>query len=128
MDIDHCIVANDKVLHRGSVPGLDSALARWTRGGPMLREGVGFLIFAVLDAIVESYAPFISGIEDEIDETELAVLTRADEAGVMSLLRLRRDISALRYLGPTQQCNVRSMSRYSGRRRLLHTPHVFGEA
>ena len=62
----------------------------------MLREGVGFLIYAVLDAIIDSYAPFISGIEDEIDETELAVLTRADDAGVMSLLRLRRDIAALR--------------------------------
>jgi magnesium transporter len=83
-------------IHRGGVPGLEAGLARWTRGGPMLREGVGFLIFAVLDAIIDSYAPFISGIEDEIDETELAVLTRADDAGVMSLLRLKRDISALR--------------------------------
>ena len=62
----------------------------------MSREGVGFLIYAVLDAIIDSYAPSISGIEDEVGEIELAMLTRADNAGVMSLLRLRRDIAALR--------------------------------
>lgn len=85
-------------IHRGGVPGLESALGRWMRGGTMLSEGIGFLIFAVLDAIIDSYSPFISGIEDEIGETELAVLSRSDASGVMSLLRLRREISALRHV------------------------------
>ena len=40
-------------------PALEAALARWTRGGPMLREGVGFLVYAVLDAIIDSFAPFL---------------------------------------------------------------------
>jgi magnesium transporter len=83
-------------IHRGRVPALDEALARWTRGGPMLREGVGFLVYEVLDAIIDSFAPFIAGIEDTIDETEIAVLTRSDEEGVRSLLRLKRDLAALR--------------------------------
>jgi magnesium transporter len=83
-------------IHRGVVPALDEALARWTRGGAMLREGVGFLIYAVLDAIVDSYAPCIGAIEDEIGEAEAAVLARADDAGVLRLLRLRRDLAALR--------------------------------
>jgi magnesium transporter len=83
-------------IHRGGVPALEQALARWTRGGPMLREGLGFLAYAVLDAIVDSYAPIIDGIEDEIAETELEVLTRADDAGVLSLLRLKRDLADLR--------------------------------
>src|SRR5262245_11901422 len=83
-------------IHRGGVPGLESALARWMRGGPMLREGVGFLIFAVLDAIIDSYSPSIGAIEDGIDAAEVAVLTRSDDAGVMGLLRLKRELSALR--------------------------------
>jgi magnesium transporter len=83
-------------VHRGRIPALEEALTRWTRGGPMLREGVGFLVYAVLDAIIDSFAPVITGIEDAIDETEIAVLARTDEADVRNLLRLKRELSALR--------------------------------
>jgi magnesium transporter len=62
----------------------------------MLREGVGFLVYTVLDAIIDSFAPSIRGIEDEIEETEIALLARSDEEGVRSLLRLKRDLAALR--------------------------------
>ena len=51
-------------LHRGRVPALESALGRWTRGGAMLREGVGFLVYTVMDTIVDAYAPIIGAIED----------------------------------------------------------------
>jgi magnesium transporter len=83
-------------IHRGPVPALEEALSRWMRGGAMLREGVGFLVYEVLDAIIDSFAPFIDGIEDEIDDVEIAVLTRPDEEGVRSVLRLKRDLAALR--------------------------------
>jgi magnesium transporter len=83
-------------IHRGVVPALEQALNRWTRGGAMLREGVGFLLYELLDAIVESFAPFIGRIEDEIDETEISVLARPDEEGVRNVLRLKRDLAALR--------------------------------
>src|SRR4029077_16107742 len=66
-------------IHRGRVAALEEALTRWTRGGPMLREGVGFLVYEVLDTIIDSFAPFIGSIEDEIDQTEIALLTRSDE-------------------------------------------------
>ena len=82
--------------HRGPVPALDEALARWTRGGPLLRDGVGFLLYAVLDAVIDSYAPVIEGIEDEIEEIEIAVFTRAGEEGVRGLLRLKRTLASLR--------------------------------
>ena len=58
-------------IHRGRVPALEEALARWTRGGPRLREGVGFLVYAVMDAIIDSFAPFLADMEEEIEETEI---------------------------------------------------------
>ena len=78
------------------VPALEEALARWTRGGPRLREGVGFLVYAVMDAIIDSFAPFLADIEEEIEETEFAVFTRSDEESVRSLLRLKRTLASLR--------------------------------
>jgi magnesium transporter len=83
-------------IHRGRVPALEEALTRWTRGGPMLREGVGFLVYEVLDAIIDSFAPFIGGIEGEIDEIEIALLTTSDEDVFRSLLRLKRELASLR--------------------------------
>jgi magnesium transporter len=83
-------------IHRGRVAALEEALARWMRGGAMLREGVGFLVYTVLDAIIDSFAPLIASIEDAIDETEIAVLSRTEEADVRSILRLKRDLTALR--------------------------------
>jgi magnesium transporter len=83
-------------VHRGRVPALEEALARWTRGGAMLREGVGFLVYEVLDAIVDSFAPVIESIEEEVDEIEVALLSRSDEEAVRHLLRIKRELAALR--------------------------------
>jgi magnesium transporter len=83
-------------VHRGKVPALAAGLARWTRGGPMLREGAGFLLYAVLDAVIDSYVPVIQKIEDEIEETEIAVFTHVGEESVRGLLRLKRGLVTLR--------------------------------
>lgn len=83
-------------VHRERVPALEEALARWTHGGPMLRDGVGFLGYAVLDAIIESYVPLIDRIEDELAEVEIAVFTSPSEDAVRGLLQLKRTLVALR--------------------------------
>jgi magnesium transporter len=83
-------------IHRARVPALDEAMARWTRGGARLREGVGFLVYEVLDAIVDSFAPVIGRIEEEIGEIEVALLIRSDEEAVRNLLRLKRELAGLR--------------------------------
>jgi magnesium transporter len=82
--------------HRGHVPALDEALARWTRGGSMLREGVGFLLYEALDSIIDSFAPFIARIEDEIDAIETALLAQSDEDAFRDLLRIKRELASLR--------------------------------
>lgn len=83
-------------IHRGRVPALEEASTRWTRGGPRLREGVGFLVYAVMDAIIDSFAPFLADLEEEIEETEIEVFTRSDEESVRNLLRLKRTLASLR--------------------------------
>jgi magnesium transporter len=83
-------------LHRGRVPALEDAATRWTRGGALLREGVGYLVYCVLDAMIDSFAPLISEIEEQIDEIETAVFTFSDEEGIRELLRSKRSLAALR--------------------------------
>jgi magnesium transporter len=83
-------------IHRGPVPALEQAAARWTAGGPKLRDGVGFLLYTVLDALLGSYLPLIGEIESEIEEVEISMLSLSDDQAVWRLLRLKRTLVELR--------------------------------
>lgn len=83
-------------IHRGRVPALEEALARWTRGGPMMREGVGFLVYTMMDALIDTYFPVIDAIESQIEETELALFDRFRGEEVQDLLKLKRSLVVLR--------------------------------
>lgn len=84
--------------HRGRAPALEDALGRWTRGGALLKEGVGFLAYTIMDALIDTYAPVLNSIEDELEDMELAIFTEFREAGVQHLLRLKRTLVTLRRL------------------------------
>ncbi len=83
-------------IHRGPVPALEQAAARWTAGGQRLRDGVAFLVYTVLDALMDSYLPLIEEIENEIGEIEIAMLGISDDQSVWRLLRLKRTLVELR--------------------------------
>ena len=51
----------------------------------MLREGVGFLVYTVMDALIDTYFPVIDAIEDEIEEIELALFGRFAAGEVQDL-------------------------------------------
>jgi magnesium transporter len=83
-------------VHRGRVPALEEGLSRWTRGGALLREGVGFLVYTLMDALIDAYFPVIDAIEDAVEETEFAMFTQLRPEGVQELLRLKRTLVMLR--------------------------------
>jgi len=85
-------------IHRGRAPALEDAAARWTRGGALLREGIGFLAYTVLDAIIDSYFPLLDAIERETEDTELQIFTDGGQDDVQRMLRLKRTLIAVRRL------------------------------
>ena len=97
VEVDLFIGRNYMVtIHRGGIPALEDALSRWTRGGPMLREGVGFLVYTVMDAMIDTYFPVIDAIEDEIEDIELKLFGPFRGEGLQDLLKLKRTLVALR--------------------------------
>jgi magnesium transporter len=83
-------------IHRGRVTALEEGLARWTRGGAMMREGVGFLVYTLMDALIDTYFPIIDAIERQIEEIELGLLGPFRGEAVHDLLKLKRSLVALR--------------------------------
>ncbi len=83
-------------IHRGRLTAIEEAMTRWTRGGPLLQEGVGFLVYTVMDAIIDGYFPLIDAIEDQVEGLEEETLEAARTAGVERLLRFKRTLFTLR--------------------------------
>jgi magnesium transporter len=83
-------------IHRGRVPALENALVRWTRGGAMLGEGVGFLVYTVMDTVIDAYSPIIDAIEDELAKIETEMFVRFRQEDVQRLLELKRTLFKLR--------------------------------
>lgn len=83
-------------VHKEPLPALDEAQQRWTRGNTMLREGLGFLVYAVLDAIVDGYFPVVNGLEAAIERAEDAMVNGPTDHQVGELLHIRRSVLRLR--------------------------------
>jgi magnesium transporter len=62
----------------------------------MLREGVGFLVYTVMDAIIDGYSPLMNAIEEELEGAEMEIFTRFHQERVQRLLELKRTLFTLR--------------------------------
>jgi magnesium transporter len=63
----------------------------------VLSDGEDYILYAILDFIVDDYMPVIETIQDEVEEIEDSVLTTAlSGAEVERLYQLRRDLLRLR--------------------------------
>ncbi|MCK6551356.1 magnesium transporter CorA family protein, partial [Myxococcota bacterium] len=83
-------------VHRGEVPAIDEAIARWTRGGDLLQEGVGFLAYTVMDAVIDAYFPVVDAIGDELDAVESSLFSGFRDELVQRFLRVKRSLHGLR--------------------------------
>jgi magnesium transporter len=64
----------------------------------MLAHGEDYILYAVLDFVVDNYIPVLDGIQAEVDELEERILEGSlSKADRDRLYRLRRDLLRLRY-------------------------------
>lgn len=94
---DHYLVA----VHYDPVPALEEAVRRWQSNTDIIANGIGALIYATLDAIVDGYFPVLDGMEDAIETAEERVFAaegnnRARTAITSDLFTLREELLMLR--------------------------------
>ena len=61
--------------------GFSDVRARSEREPELLRHGAAYVLYALMDAVVDRYFPIVDSLEDEIEERRGAHLRRADDAG-----------------------------------------------
>lgn len=65
--------------------------------GMYLREGPDYLLWAIVDALVDGYFPIFDRLGDEIDELQDDVLERPSRLLVERLFQARRDLLTIRH-------------------------------
>jgi magnesium transporter len=66
--------------------------------GPLLARGPDFVLWALLDDIVDDYFPVLDALGDEIDELQDQVLANAVPATLERLFRLKRELVGIHHV------------------------------
>ncbi|MFI7007545.1 magnesium and cobalt transport protein CorA [Streptomyces sp. NPDC050145] len=77
----HVFVGPDFLItvRHGAAPDLSSVRRRMEASPDLLRLGPEAVLYAILDAVVDGYAPVVDGVQNDIDEIETEVFSGAPE-------------------------------------------------
>ncbi len=72
--------------------------ARCEREPKMLAKGAGFVLYALMDAVVDRYFPLIEKLENEVEALEERIFTKgAARSNMRRLYRLKRKVTLLKH-------------------------------
>jgi magnesium transporter len=99
-------------IHRGSLPSFDRE--REQLDGRVLHSEQ-FLLYRVLDALVDSFFPRLADMDNEIDNLEAAVLANPSDDQLERLFALKRELLAMRkVITPERDLFANSVDRIAG--------------
>jgi magnesium transporter len=79
-------------VRQGAASDLHDARLRLERRPELMKEGTGAVLWAILDKVVDDYAPVVEGLERDIEEVEATVFS-ATAAPTQRIYFLRREAS-----------------------------------
>ncbi len=96
----HVFVGRNFVLsvRNRSTQGFLGVRERCEREPELLRQGAGFVLYALMDAVVDRYFPVVDALETELDGIEGQIFERgAARANIERLYQLKRKVTTLRH-------------------------------
>jgi magnesium transporter len=79
-------------VRHGAASDLHGARQRLERRPELLQEGPAAALWAILDKIVDDYAPVVQGLEQDVEEVEATVF-RGSAAATERIYKLRREVT-----------------------------------
>lgn len=99
-------------IHRDPLPALDEQ--RKQLDGRLLHSEQ-FILYRVLDALVDSFFPLLADMDDEIDELESAIVATPSDDQLQRLFALKRQLVAMRkVISPQRDLFASSVDRLAG--------------
>lgn len=82
--------------HRNAVPALDEARARLTRAPATLRASADYVLYTILDTVVDSYFPVIDALDEALDRLEDRLFVHPSAQTLNRLFALKRALLQMR--------------------------------
>src|SRR5216683_2265428 len=89
-------------VRRGTEHGFQDVRARAEREPDLLRNGSGYVLYALMDAIVDRYFPVLDAVETELESVEHQLFSAKDpRANIESLYYVKQKLTTLKHVtGP----------------------------
>ena len=110
-------------VHRRPLRAVDDVCNRLGSGDRRLIErGTDFLLYSIVDAMVDAHFPLIEQIEEAVDDLQDRIFENAEDMHLDELLHLKRDINVLRRHSLPQRELLNQISR--GDARFVQREHL----
>ena len=89
-------------VRRGTERGFTDVRARTEREPELLRYGAGYVLYAIMDAVVDRYFPVLDTLEVELEEVEKRIFSgRSSREIIEALYELKQKLMTLKHaIGP----------------------------
>ena len=101
-------------VHR-QMQTIDDVCNRLNGDRRLLERGPDFLLYSIVDEMVDSYFPLLETIEEAVDDLQDRIFEQADPIHLDELLHLKRDVNVLRRQALPQRELLNQISRGDAR-------------
>ena len=109
-------------VHRRPLRAIDDVRNRLVSDRRLLERGPDFLLYSIVDHMVDAHFPLVEQIEEAVDDLQDRIFENADELHLDELLHLKRDLNVLRRHTLPQRELLNQISR--GDARFVQRPHL----
>lgn len=94
----HCFVGTNYLVtvHHEPLPALATALQRWKQNPAMMAQGIGYLVYTIMDSVIDEYFPLLEKLGQSIEVLEDRILQEQGNHSAHNIFRLKRDLLYLR--------------------------------
>lgn len=100
-----CLVGSDYVLtlHARALPCFDDLRKRWERYPSLMQNGPAYLLYELMDEVLDDYFPVLDTMDDQIDQLEDKMLGGSTRTLSAEIFTLKRALLKVRRIaGPTR--------------------------
>jgi magnesium transporter len=97
--------------HEESTRSIDRAHLALERRGDLLSRGPDYLLYFLLDVMVDNYLPILEMLQERIDALEEKMLRQASRRTMVEVMHLKRGVSRLRRIVGPQRDTILALTR-----------------
>lgn len=109
-------------VHTDPLISADAIWQRLPQDRRIMEEGTGFLLYSVLDSMIDLHFPLVDEIEEMVDEIQELIFRAPTPQLLDELLKVKKDLNTLRRYSLPQRDLLNQLSR--GDAKFIDRPHL----